>query len=733
MTSSVWRFAHLALAVVSFLFLIIASVTGVILAVDAVNEKTPNYKADSFNTITLAQTLPQLRETYPEILELSIDHNQFVTIEGFDEEGNDFKFIANPTTGKELGKPIVKSNFIQWVTALHRSLFLHETGRFIVGIISFLLLLITISGTVLIIKRQLGVKKFFGKITRDFFAQYFHVATGRLLLIPILIIALTGTYLFLVRFDVIHKPNTEPTAVVENSDEAEEIPLKDFPVFKTIHLADVVKVEFPFVDDPEEFFKIKLKDKELLVHQLSGKIVSETKYPTTTVLETLSLDLHTGRTNSIWAIILGVASLNILFFIYSGFVITFKRKGVSLKNKFKANDADYIILVGSENGSTLFFANKLFTQLLTNGKKAYLTHLNNYQPFNNASQFIVLTSTYGSGDAPSNADKFEKLLKTNIQPNNIQFSVIGFGSKKYEDYCAFAYKVHQLLSEHKEISPLMDVYTVNEKSPNEFVQWIKDYTVKTQIPLTTTPAVYEQKTPKLQSFKVIEKIAISENDQTFQIVLKPNKKTKFQSGDLLAIYPENNNLERFYSIAKKGSFIHLIVKLHEKGLGSNFLHNLTINQITQAVLVKNKSFYFPKKATEVVLIANGTGIAPFLGMIEENIKKTPLYLYAGFRYNTISTNNYEGFLSNQKNKGCLNQYHFTFSRENENNGYVMHLIERDADFFANILKTNGVVMICGSLSMQKDVEAVLNKICLNKNNKPLDFYKENHQIKTDCY
>lgn len=732
MTSSVWRFAHLALAVVSFLFLIIASVTGVILAVDAVNEKMPAYKVDQFNQITLAQTLPALRETYPEILELNVDYNQFVTIEGFDEEGNDFKFIANPTTGKELGKPIVKSDFIQWVTALHRSLFLHETGRFIVGIISFLLMLIAVSGAVLVVKRQLTIKKFFGKITRDFFAQYFHVAAGRLLLIPIFIIALTGTYLFLVRFDVIQKPETSPQTI-ENADNTAEIPLKDFPVFKDILLKDVVKVEFPFADDPEEFFKIELKNKELLVHQLTGKIVSQTNVPTTTVLETLSLDLHTGRTNILWAVILGIASLNILFFIYSGFVITFKRKGISVKNKFKPQQAEYVILVGSENGSTLFFAHKILTQLLANGKKAYLTSLNNYTVFNNATHFIIFTSTYGLGDAPSNANKFEKLIKGAPQPNNIPFSVVGFGSKKYNDYCAFAYKTHQLLTQQEWATPLLDVYTVNDRSTAEFTQWIKDFSVKTNIPLTTTPAVYEQKTPKLQSFKVVEKTDVSESDQTFQVVLKPNKKTQFQSGDLLAIYPENNSVERFYSIAKKQNSVHLIVKLHEKGLGSQFLYNLTPNHSMRAVVVKNKSFYFPKKATNVVMIANGTGIAPFLGMIQENVKKIPVHLYAGFRNNTDGTKNYEAFLTNEINNGRLTNYKFTFSREKENSGYVMHLIEHDADFFAELLKNKGVLMICGSLSMQKDVEAVLNKICFEKKHKSLDFYKENNQIKTDCY
>ncbi|MEG0188610.1 MAG: FAD-binding oxidoreductase, partial [Algoriella sp.] len=113
MTLSVWRYAHLALAIISFLFLTMASITGVILAIDPVVEKTQPYKVDNFDAITLAQSLPELRKIYPELVELSVNHNQFVTLEGFDADGNDFKQFVNPITGKALGTPKEKSEFIQ--------------------------------------------------------------------------------------------------------------------------------------------------------------------------------------------------------------------------------------------------------------------------------------------------------------------------------------------------------------------------------------------------------------------------------------------------------------------------------------------------------------------------------------------------------------------------------------------------------------------------------------------
>ncbi len=187
MLVSVWRYAHLALAIVSSVFLLLLAVTGVILAVDAVNEQRSSYRAENIDSLDLSQTLPNLRKIYPEIVELTIDYGQFVSIDAVDTKGNSVKGYIDPKTGKFLGEKDNKSQFVQWVTALHRSLFLKVTGRVIIGVVSFLLFLITVSGLVLIVKRQQGVRNFFAKINRDFFSQYFHVVSGRLFLIPVFI------------------------------------------------------------------------------------------------------------------------------------------------------------------------------------------------------------------------------------------------------------------------------------------------------------------------------------------------------------------------------------------------------------------------------------------------------------------------------------------------------------------------------------------------------------------
>lgn len=727
MTLSFWRYAHLSLALFSSVFLILASVTGIILAIDAAQEKTLPYKGTDFNQITLGETLPILKKAYPEITELSIDYNQFITLQAIDGNGDDINAYIDPKTGKILGTPEKKSEFIQWVTGFHRSLFLHEAGRFFVGVISFCLLLISISGFVLVLKRQRGIRNFFSKVIKEYFAQYYHVILGRLALIPILIIALTGTYLSLERFNFFMGDEKARPVKTELSEEA-----KKTSIFKNTFLSDIKKIEFPFTDDPEEYYIIELKDREIEVNQITGAVVSEKRFTNTVQLSALSLDLHTGRINAVWAIILALACFNILFFIYSGFAITLKRRSSRIKNKYKAHESSIIFLVGSENGSTFRFANAILKQLIDLGHKAFISELNRFSVYPKAEHIIVFSSTHGLGDAPSNGTQFKSLLHKQHQQLKINFSVVGFGSESYPDFCQFAVEIDQLLENQNWAERFLELQTVNDKSAVEFVNWVKLWSKKTGIPLAVTPSLYNHVPKGLQKLMVLDKTAISETEHTFILTLRTNMRAKFKSGDLLAIYPANDSRERLYSIGNHSGNIQLVVKLHPHGLGSGFLNNLEAGNTFKARIIANKTFHFPAKAPKVAMISNGTGIAPFLGMIEQNKKKTETHLYCGFRMETETVSSYKKFSDEMIQKQKLMGFHMALSREAEHI-YVMDLIKRDADFFIDLLQQDGFIMICGSLAMQKDVEEILNEICLVNSIKTLYDYKKNGQLLTDCY
>ncbi|HEV7379595.1 MAG TPA: NADPH cytochrome P450 oxidoreductase family protein, partial [Dyadobacter sp.] len=517
------------------------------------------------------------------------------------------------------------------------------------------------------------------------------------------------------------------------SDEAVSLEKAKFPVFQQTKLSDVEKIEFPLMeDDPEEFFILKLRDKIITVNQIDGSVAEQTAIAKTVVFEKLSLDLHTGRTNIIWAVVLGLASLNILAFIYTGFVMTFKRTRTKVKNKFQAENAEIVVLVGTENGSTLFFANQIHQQLLSDGKRSFLAEMNQYRVYPQAQHLIIFTSTYGLGSPPANATHFADMVNKFKQEQDILFSIVGFGSKAYPDFCEFARHVDQLLEKQEWAKRYLNLYTVNDKSPDEFVKWVHAWSERALTALATAPALYTEKQIGLKTLKVVEKTLVSESNSTFKIILAPQSRSDFQSGDLLAIYPASDSRERFYSIGQNNGKIQLMVKLYENGLGSGYLYNLDVNSKIKARIVQNSAFHFPQKASSVVMIANGTGIAPFLGMIMNNNGHVRVSMYAGFRYDNELTEQYRQFASDQIAQKHLESLKIAYSRGAEPQ-YVMDLIQKDAQYFADLLANEGVIMICGSLRMQHDVEILLEELCVSKNNQTLSFYKSRNQFMTDCY
>ena len=163
------------------------------------------------------------------------------------------------------------------------------------------------------------------------------------------------------------------------------------------------------------------------------------------------------------------------------------------------------------------------------------------------------------------------------------------------------------------------------------------------------------------------------------------------------------------------------------GVVSNFLHQQKIEDKINAAIIKNSSFHFPKNTNQVILIATGTGIGPFLGMIDNNIKHTNLKLYWGGR-NEKSFSIYKDFIEKQLERGHLQQLYTAYSRGKTSKKY-----EQQHNFFANSLENKNTIMICGSVAMQNEVLNTLHVICTTSLNKPLSYFQNRGQILMDCY
>lgn len=730
MTISVWRYSHLTLAVSCFLFLSVAAVTGIILAFEPVSQKIQGYTVTHAENRTLAQTAPLLKKKYTGIKELSLNEFSQLVMFWTDSAGTDKKNFVNPETGALLGEPRPKTQLFQWATTLHRSLFLHETGRLIVGITAFLFILITLSGIALVIQRQQKLKRFFAPLHKTGGTAYYHVLFGRFCLFPMLAIALTGSMMSVYRFGIKEDKKIRLEVNEDAIKSTPEKPSAEFTVFRQTSLASLQKLTYPFSDFPEDYYILQTKTGEMAVNQFTGDILASQSYSRAYLLNNFSLRWHTGRTGVVWALLLAITAGYILFFIGSGFMITWQRLGKGKRPAFTPEESRIIILTGSENGSTKSFARIVAGQLAAHGEKVYLGSLNQYQLFPNAEYMLIMTSTYGIGDAPANASQFFQKLPQYPQQQQIKVAVAGFGSRSYPDFCQFGVDVDNALRRQPWALPSADITTIDEQSLQDFSHWLTVCTQLTGHTFYIPQKLASSKVGRLMTMKVVNKTEAAP-EASFLISLAPARTKHIVSGDLLAIYPKNDHRERLYSIGKTGDHLQLSVKRHAHGLGSGYLHQLQPGQKISARIIKNNHFHFPSRAGAVIMIANGTGIAPFLGMMQENSSRKPCYLFCGFR-TSADFDLYNGHIKTQLASGQLAACYTAFSREGQKQ-YVHHLLEQHISFVWEQLEAGAALMLCGSLAMQKDTMALLEVTCQARTGNNLEAFLSEGQLLSDCY
>jgi len=474
MLNRLWRNTHLALALISVGFLLLATVTGVILAFDPIQKEWAPLSVQGARSLSVADLLHNLDGEYETILDVEMLDNDAVKIATIDmDEAQNGDFIIDPFTGKRIGDVPESNSFFQTVTNLHRSLFLKSTGRLLMGVTAFLFLLSIITGLLLLWKREGGLRGLFTKTIKTQNDQYLHVVVSKWTWLPLFIVAISGVYLSLLRFEVI--PQLEMRSLPPQAMEVSqtEVPAADFELFRNMPLGKLVKLEFPFSDDAQDPYILHARHRRWSIHQYDGRVLEAYEDPLVNQVSEWNYRLHTGSGSVAWSLVLGGSTAGVLFLIYSGLSIGYQRFRGKARQLFSPEEAEYIVLYGSENGSTRQFATAVFRSLLSQKKKAYLEELNGFTDFPRARHILVLTSTYGDGEPPANAASFLDLLTQKNIPASVQFAVLGFGSKAYPKFGQFALESHRALHELPQTTPLLDVEIIHNQSQGSFLEWTK--------------------------------------------------------------------------------------------------------------------------------------------------------------------------------------------------------------------------------------------------------------------
>ncbi len=138
------------------------------------------------------------------------------------------------------------------------------------------------------------------------------------------------------------------------------------------------------------------------------------------------------------------------------------------------------------------------------------------------------------------------------------------------------------------------------------------------------------------------------------------------------------------------------------GLSSSFLGSLSPSSSFCGYRRSSTNFVLPKSNTPILIIATGTGIAPFRGFLQE--RKACAHLHNTFLY--FGCKNEEQFLFREeleqyRKDGVIEEITVAFS---ETSGeYVQHKILEKKNTVWQLLRLQPKVYVCGKPEMIKEV------------------------------
>lgn len=144
---------HVYLGIIAGAIVAFVGVTGSILVFQDEIDRALNpelfFVMEQQHKMSLTEIIPLIREKHPQLkfsyMMMEVDDKPNLAYRLFNFKTEDEYFI-NPYTAELSGKRLHESSFIHVVTELHRTLLVPTVGRYIVGIATLCLLILTISG-----------------------------------------------------------------------------------------------------------------------------------------------------------------------------------------------------------------------------------------------------------------------------------------------------------------------------------------------------------------------------------------------------------------------------------------------------------------------------------------------------------------------------------------------------------------------------------------------------------
>lgn len=437
--------------------------------------------------------------------------------------------------------------------------------------------------------------------------------------------------------------------------------------------------------------------------------------------------IHEGTWGGAWsgALNFGI-SLCFLGLTVTGVYSWVRRKA---RNRVRpvAAGGDILVAHASQTGTAARLAGAVFEGLIAGGEKATLAPLGALKPADIARFPLVLlvASTTGEGEVPDGARALLKRLKAS-DLKGIRFAILALGDRSYTNFCGGGRRLREALMGAGAVEAL-PLREADGEPSGAFLAWVD--AVRGELALNCTIAGLPPVSPPL-ALTVADRQRLDlpgtgNTQETWRIWLEGAQDIAFRPGDLVRIAAGAGERPRSYSVGSSSRVdpgrIALTVRLHEwtaedggqrLGRVSGFLTREAEQGVTvEARLDPHPGFNPPADPSwPIMMIAAGSGIAPFPGFIAERRasgRAGPAWLIFGNRHRDgdfLWRDVFETALAN----GTLTRMDTAFSRDSGDGARVQdRLREKAAAVFEWLVETKAIVYICGRRAM---AEAVLENL-----------------------
>ncbi|WP_339523023.1 sulfite reductase subunit alpha [Pseudomonas sp. EA_35y_Pfl2_R111] len=437
----------------------------------------------------------------------------------------------------------------------------------------------------------------------------------------------------------------------------------------------------------------------------------------------------------------------------------------------QAQTGELLVAYASQGGKAQRLAERSCAQLLASGMPARCIALNQLSStqLKNLERLLLVVSTYGDGEAPDNAARFERMLLSQQALPQLHFAILALGDSSYPQFCAFGQRLQQRLHALK-AQPLFDLLSVDcldagtlrhwqqqlghLSGNSDFVDWQPAHYHPWRLdrrnclnPSSIGAPIFHL---SLSSTEAVDRRAgdIAEIgprhapqrviDCLQQLGLEP--RTRLANGQLLSdalsklhlptTSPDKNGIEQWlaeltplphreYSIASSyGSSLDLLVRLQYQadgspGLGSGWLcEHAEVGGTLDLRIRRNPGFHGQDAATPMILIGSGSGLAGLRAHLQERATNphSRNWLLFGER-NAAHDALLVDELRAWQHSGHLARLDLTYSRDGNPQRYAQDALRDAAPTLHTWLADGAAIYLCGSLEgMGRDVDTCLRQL-----------------------